>query len=97
MLRVMDVRVEGVQDTTEEDARAEGVPPNWCGDIKGWDPEEHGYLGTINDETEDEGYFRTAREAFRELWDSINAKRGCGWDTNPWVWVIGFERVKGQA
>lgn len=25
------------------------------------------------------------------LWDSINAKRGYGWASNPWVWVIGFE------
>ena len=31
------------------------------------------------------------RAPFAELWDSINAERGFGWDTNPWVWVIGFE------
>lgn len=30
---------------------------------------------------------------FEELWDSINAKRGYGWDANPWVWVYEFERV----
>ena len=24
-------------------------------------------------------------------WDLINAKRGYGWDTNPWVWVIEFK------
>ncbi len=29
---------------------------------------------------------------FALLWDSLNAKRGYGWDTNPWVWVIEFER-----
>jgi len=28
--------------------------------------------------------------AFVRLWDSINAKRGYGWDVNPWVWVIEF-------
>lgn len=33
------------------------------------------------------------REDFRELWDSINAKRGFGWDANPWTWVIEFKRV----
>lgn len=32
--------------------------------------------------------------AFQDLWDSINAKRGYGWDTNPWVWVIEFKRSK---
>jgi len=30
-------------------------------------------------------------EAFRDLWDSINAKRGYGWDPNPWAWNIAFE------
>jgi hypothetical protein len=28
-----------------------------------------------------------------KLWDSLNAKRGYGWDTNPWVWVIEFEKI----
>lgn len=31
------------------------------------------------------------RAGFARLWDSINAKRGCGWNTNPWVWVVKFE------
>lgn len=31
------------------------------------------------------------RWKFIELWDSINAKRGFGWDVNLWVWVIKFE------
>ncbi len=31
---------------------------------------------------------------FQRLWDSINAKRGYGWDVNPLVWVIEFEVVK---
>lgn len=35
-----------------------------------------------------------ARDAFRGLWDSLNAKRGYGWDVNPWVSVTTFERVK---
>jgi hypothetical protein len=26
--------------------------------------------------------------AFHELWDSINAKRGYSWESNPWVWVV---------
>jgi len=30
--------------------------------------------------------------AWQELWDSINAKQGFGWDKNPWVWVVTFER-----
>lgn len=31
--------------------------------------------------------------AFALLWDSINAKRGYRWDTNPWVWAITFEII----
>ena len=36
------------------------------------------------------------RHAFRALWDSINAKRGHGWDKNPWVWVVQFRVVNAQ-
>jgi len=40
-----------------------------------------------NDQHGDE---RSYYEGYRELWDSINAKRGYGWDKNPYVWVIEF-------
>jgi hypothetical protein len=33
------------------------------------------------------------RAGYQTLWDSLNAKRGFGWDTNPWVWVIEFKKV----
>lgn len=32
-------------------------------------------------------------ENFHELWNSINAKRGFGWDVNPWVWVVEFSKT----
>lgn len=32
-------------------------------------------------------------ERFSVLWDSINAKRGYAWATNPWVWAVTFERT----
>jgi len=31
--------------------------------------------------------------AYRDLWDSLNAKRGYGWESNPWVWVIKFGTI----
>lgn len=34
------------------------------------------------------------KPTFRVLWDSLNAKRGYGWDTNPWVWVLTFKQEK---
>lgn len=33
------------------------------------------------------------RASFRRLWNDINAKRGYGWDANPWVWVVEFKRI----
>lgn len=33
------------------------------------------------------------RAEFGQLWDSINDKRGFGWDKNPWVWCISFKRI----
>jgi hypothetical protein len=66
LLEVVSVRVERVQDISEEDAKAEGVD---------WYPA----LQPI--------------AMFQDLWDSINAKRGLGWDVNPWVWVVEFKRV----
>ena len=64
-LEVTDVRVQRVQEISEEDARAEG-------------------RSLIMDSPS--GYFP-------ETWDSINAKRGFGWASNPWAWAISFRRV----
>lgn len=33
-------------------------------------------------------------DAFRPLWDSINAKNGHGWEANDWVWVVEFKQVE---
>lgn len=37
-------------------------------------------------------YYQRLKD-FAFLWDSINKKRGYAWDSNPWVWVIEFERI----
>lgn len=29
-----------------------------------------------------------------DLWNSINAKRGVPWESNPYVWVIEFRKIK---
>ena len=52
------------------------------------------------EDCEAEGYFETApveprpRSWFSDVWDARNARRGNGWDSNPWVWVYTFERVE---
>jgi hypothetical protein len=85
-LKVTNVRVERLQDITEEDAIAEGV--SWldeaCYSNNGWTP-------TLYDP--DSGGSPVFRDGFTALWDSINAKRGYSWDTNPWVWVYEFEKI----
>ena len=30
---------------------------------------------------------------FKKIWDSINAKRGYPWESNPWVWVLAFSPI----
>ncbi len=77
-LRVAGVRVERVRDISEPDAEAEGCEANW------------GLVGGPTDPQEVDG--QDARVEFADLWDSINAKRGFGWETNPLVWVVEFER-----
>ncbi len=47
--------------------------------------------GYENGEFYDNGYI----DAFKTLWDSINKKRGFGWEVNPFVWVVEFKQ-KGQ-
>ena len=32
-------------------------------------------------------------DKFARLWDSLNAKRGYGWDFNPWVWPIEIKQA----
>ena len=70
-LRVKNVRVERLQDITEEDAIAEGMSKTLVDGV----------------------VFISAKGNFHVFWDSLNIKRGYGWDTNPWVWVIEFERI----
>ncbi len=33
------------------------------------------------------------RILFQDLWNEINEKRGYGWETNPYVWVVEFEKI----
>jgi hypothetical protein len=80
-LRVTSIRVERLQAITEEGAKAEGAA--WRIDVGG---DLHGPFADIEGPI---GY----REHFRDLWDQINGARA-SWDSNPWVWVVGFERVE---
>lgn len=38
----------------------------------------------------DGAVYETSHEAWKALWDSLNAHRGFGWATNPVVWILHF-------
>ena len=82
---VESVRVERVQDITDEDAIAEGIEWSESGPYHAHDTEHDGEIRVSHN-------YETARDAFRSLWDRINAKRGYGWDVNPWVWVVEYQK-----
>lgn len=78
-LEVVSVKVERLQDITYNDLRSEGDP--WLKELRQWP--------TFEQENAD------LREWFRELWDSLNAKKpGCSWADNPWVFVIEFKPME---
>lgn len=85
-LEIIKVRVQRVQDIDGPDAIAEG-----CKGI-GRDPE----LQTCDHlrELATKETWASSQVVFRNLWDSINAKRGFGWEKNPWVWVVEFKRTE---
>ena len=81
-LEVKSVRVERLQDISEDDARAEGATP-------ATEPPTAAALMTAVGRG---AWFMPHRSAFANLWNTINGPGA--WDANPWVWVIGFERGK---
>jgi hypothetical protein len=80
-LRITDVRVERLQDISEDDAGAEGMP-------------DYSTLSEASGEnlTEAQTRLRWRQRQFASLWTSINGPGA--WDDNPWVWALTFERVK---
>jgi hypothetical protein len=105
LLDVVSVRVERLQDITEEDAKAEGVESpdtereehDWsiceqCGGTllyAGFDAN----LGAIFDC--DCTRCDTHRKRFRNFWKRINGERA-DWESNPWVWRVEFHRTESQ-
>jgi hypothetical protein len=81
-LKVKDVRIERLQEISEDDALAEGADAGEYLD-------EHGNLMDV--------YY--PHEDFVRIWNSTVKKADLpcyGWDANPWVWVIEFERINPQ-
>lgn len=80
-LEITGIRVERLQDISEDDALAEGITTKGVlDDIAFCNPK-----APIIDHP-------TARNAFIALWQSINGAES--WAANPWVWVVEFKRVE---
>ena len=86
-LMVEAVRVERLQDISDEDAVAEGVEAS--NKFEG----KQGYLRQYKDYscTVEEMFHLDAYDSYQTLWESIYGK-GL-WEKNPWVWVITFNRI----
>lgn len=76
---ITEIRVQRLQDISEEDALAEGVTPpstNTAGSLffvwSGIDP-------------------MSAKSAYATLWEEINGRGS--WDANPWCWCVSFRKV----
>lgn len=95
-IRITKVRIERLQDISDEDCLAEGIEN--LPDGGGLKPYAF-YDNSIRVKTEREGVchgwyrdFDTPREAYAVLIDKISGKGT--WEKNPYVWVYDFELVK---
>lgn len=80
-LKVTDVRVERLQEITEDGAKTEGAIDN---------------RGFIHSPENEYDRIHTAREHFIEIWDSTLKKSDLdryGWEANPYVFVIEFSKI----
>ena len=88
-LKVTDVRVERLQSITVEGAIREGAEGEKC---------RHTNAGAFGcTDCMNTGWIEPPQFEFMQIWDSTIKKSDLnryGWDANPWVWVIEFERCE---
>lgn len=82
-LRITDIRVERMQDITEEDAISEGIEYIVSDLLRGYTDYStpNGIMGVVD----------SPIQSFRTLWESINGPES--WTANPWAWCVSFERI----
>ena len=89
-LEITNVRVERLQEISEADAKAEGAVYHDNG-LNQFKQKREGW--SMTGETDWNKCLGTARFAFGNGWNSLNAKRGYSWASNPHVWVIEFKKL----
>ena len=93
-LRITNIRVERVQDISEDDALAEGIKEDHCPKC-GYtfkDCVRHMDHDICVEPWPLHKYLAPGRTSFMNLWNSIHGPDA--WDRNDWVWVIEFEVIK---
>ncbi|USX34860.1 hypothetical protein NH673_16815 [Pseudomonas putida] len=105
LLELTDVRVERLQDISDDQAKAEGMVYTDFGmqerpgkvsvdGGKTYHPvkpqQAPGWHS--GDATHPDQCLDRARWAFANLWEKINGEYS--WDANPWVWVVEFKVIK---
>lgn len=84
-IRITDVRIERLQDVSDEDCIKEGVEKGRCGSKYTHFMDAYYVPG-------DKQPYSTPQEAFAILVDKVSGKGT--WDSNPYVWIYDFELVK---
>ena len=84
-LRIKSVRVERLQEISEQDAIAEGVLRSQRA------VSASAAAPAFFDYMLDQPNYCSARSSYSSLWESINGPGS--WEKNPWVWVLEFERT----
>lgn len=101
-LKVTDVRVERLQDITEDDVCKEGAEPLIRCAREHETYNADGTLGDMCWNTDECSYCPFIEKSYSELfgkmvWNSTIKKQDLdsyGWDANPWVFVVSFERIE---
>jgi len=87
LLEITDVRVQRLQEISEQDARAEGIErvggEHSCSPWRNYSlqPMAPAVLNSSS-----------PLHSFMTLWESINGDGS--WNTNPWVWALTFGRLQ---
>lgn len=84
-LQIENIRIERLQDISEENAKAEGIELV---------EKEHGIFPYYKDYSEhpNDFVFESPKDSYKSLWEKINGINS--WNQNPFVWVIEFKRIE---
>lgn len=83
-IRITDIKIERLQDISDEDCLKEGIYKGQCGSADTHFMDVYYYKGDIQP-------YCTPRDAFAELIDKVSGKGT--WASNPYVFVYEFELI----